>query len=340
MANTHSAASHRHRTEPPPSQAAGVHWRRWFIALLLVAALVFAVLHWGDVTKFASLIGQARPIWLAGALLLQFATYVFLSIEWKLVLRAGGHKRAMRKLLPITISKLFADQVVPTAGMSGNVLLVDRLTAIDVPRRHAVAAVILAIIGYYLSYAICAIAAVVMLWRHGGASLFAVGIVGLFLAVAVAIPCAALWLQHKGRGAMPGWLTRFASMRELFEMIGEAPRELVRSPRLIGELALLNGAVFLIDAATMLVCLLAVSQPFSISAAYVPFIMASIVVTLGPIPLGLGSFEAVSVGMMRLLGVPFEAAVSATLLFRGFTLWLPLVAGGILMRGEYKKSRD
>ena len=29
--------------------------------------------------------------------------------------------------------------------------------------------------------------------------------------------------------------------------------------------------------------------------------------------------------MLRLFGMPFEAAVSATLLFRGFTLWLPLI---------------
>jgi uncharacterized membrane protein YbhN (UPF0104 family) len=147
-------------------------------------------------------------------------------------------------------------------------------------------------------------------------------------------------MHDKGRGAMPGWLGRFASICELFEMIGEAPPELVRSPRLIGQLALLNGAVFIADAATMQVCLLALGQPLSITAAFVPFIIASIAVTLGPIPLGLGSFEAVSVGMMRLLGVPFEAAVSATLLFRGFVLWLPLIAGGILMRGDLRGSRD
>jgi uncharacterized membrane protein YbhN (UPF0104 family) len=48
--------------------------------------------------------------------------------------------------------------------------------------------------------------------------------------------------------------------------------------------------------------------------------MASIVTTLGPIPMGLGSFEAVSVGTLRAMGIPFEAAISATLLCRGFTL--------------------
>jgi uncharacterized membrane protein YbhN (UPF0104 family) len=40
--------------------------------------------------------------------------------------------------------------------------------------------------------------------------------------------------------------------------------------------------------------------------------------------------------MLRLMGVPFEAALSATLLFRGFSLWLPLIGGMILARREMK----
>ena len=66
---------------------------------------------------------------------------------------------------------------------------------------------------------------------------------------------------------------------------------------------------------------------------------ASIAVILGPIPMGLGSFEAVSIAMLRLFGVPFEAALSATLLFRGFTLWLPLILGGLLLRKELKPAK-
>jgi uncharacterized protein (TIRG00374 family) len=314
-------------------------WRSWLLAALLVAALVVAVLHWGDVKKFAELIGRARPEWLAGALALQVATYVLLSLQWRLVLGAGDHQRPMRKLLPLTISKLFADQVVPTAGVSGNLLLVDRLKRLGVPRDNAVAAVILSIMAFYLSYAVCAVAALAMLWSSGDANVFAIGIVGLFLLVAAAIPSAALWMHGRGRRSKPGWLERIGPLRELVEMIGEAPPELVRDKKLIVRMAALNLGVFLADAATMLVCLLAIGQPFQVEAAFVPFIIASIAVTLGPIPLGLGSFEAVSVGMMRLLGLPLEAAISATLLFRGFVLWLPLILGFFVTRRDLRRSR-
>jgi uncharacterized membrane protein YbhN (UPF0104 family) len=84
---------------------------------------------------------------------------------------------------------------------------------------------------------------------------------------------------------------------------------------------------------------LALNVHAPLSAGYVAFMMASIAVILGPVPMGLGSFEAVSIAMLRLFGVPFEAALSATLLFRGFTLWLPLLPGGLLLRKALNPAR-
>src|SRR5437868_2802548 len=297
-------------------------WRNWLLAVLLVGGIVVAALHWADVKKFAALTARAEPMWLAVAFILQICTYVSLSLEWWLVLRSGGTRVKFPKLLPVTIVKLFADQVVPTAGVSGNVLLVDRLTAIGARREVAVAAVILAIIAYYASFALAAVAALLLLWLNDGASWFVLAIIAVFLCVAAAIPAGALALQRKGGKALPAWLSWSGSAKELLELIGDAPGRLVRNPRLIVELTLLNAAVFVLDALTVQCCLLAIGVSAPFAAAFVPLIMASIIVVLGPIPLGLGSFEATSIAMLRAMGVPFEAAISATLLYRGFALWL------------------
>lgn len=313
-------------------------WAGWIFALLLVGALIFAGLHWGDVEKFTELAANARPAWLAAALALQLATYALLSAQWWLVLRRGKTPLPLRSLLPITISKLFADQVVPTSGMSGNVLLVDRLMARDISRRNAVAAAILAIFAYYASYASCALAAAILLWLHGGISWLLIGAITIFLLVAAAIPAGILWLQEKGRAAMPHWLGRFGPVRQLFEMVGETPDKLVRDPKLVGQMALLNGGVWIADALTLQVCLLALGQPAALDAAFVGLIIASIIATIGPVPLGLGSFEASAIATLRLMDVPFEAALSATLLYRGLTLWLPLIAGLVISRRELKRG--
>jgi uncharacterized membrane protein YbhN (UPF0104 family) len=217
-------------------------------------------------------------------------------------------------------------------------VVVHQLTRLAGKRELAVAAVILEIIAYYLSYAIAALAALAMIWLNGDISRFILVILSLFLCLAAAIPSATLWLQRKGTSAAPNWLRKFDTAEEAFEMIGSAPKRLVRDPLLIAKLSALNGAVFVLDALTMLFCLfgLGVQAPFD--AAYVPLILASIVVTLGPIPMGLGSFEATCVGMLRVMGVPFEAALSATLLYRGFALWLPLALGMVLARRTLKRE--
>jgi len=56
--------------------------------------------------------------------------------------------------------------------------------------------------------------------------------------------------------------------------------------------------------------------------------------TIGPIPLGLGTFEAGAVGTLHFLGVSIEAALAGTLLLRGLTFWLPMLPGMWLVRRE------
>src|SRR5205085_6422018 len=180
-------------------------WRTWLLALFLISAMVFAGFHWGDVKKFAELLSKAQPLWLLGALLLQLGTYVTLAFEWRLVLRAGHCSAPFKQLLPLTMTKHFADQMVPTAGMSGNVVVVDRLTALGAGRGTAVAAVILTIIAYYASYAVTALAALALLWLGGNTSSLIVGLMATFFAVATAIPAVSLWLQKKGQKVLPSW---------------------------------------------------------------------------------------------------------------------------------------
>ena len=308
------------------------------MALLLVAGLVVAALHWGDVKKFGKLLTEAKPIWLLAAFGLQLTTYLGLSIQWWVALRKGHTPEKVGDLFRLTFAKHFADQVVPTAGLSGNVLLVDRLVNLGVPRSNAVAALLLQIIAYYLSYAIGALVVLGVLWWKSRMSLLLTGAVLVFLVVAIAIPLLTLWLHRRGQKKLPRWISRWSKAKHFFELVGEAPRELVRDPFLIFIVTALNLMVFIADAATMQTCLLALGVHAPLSAGYVAFMIASIAVILGPIPMGLGSFEAVSIAMLRLFGVPFEAALSATLLFRGFTLWLPLIPGGILLRTELKEE--
>lgn len=324
------------RTRNRKSHRTG-RWRSWFAGLVVSAALLGAVLHWGEVEQFGLLVERARPGWLALAVVLQLSTYVSVAAGWRTVLVRAGTPQPLPKLVRIAVTKLFADQALPTAGMGGNVLLVQQLRKAGVARGTAVAALLLSMIGYYAAYALFAVAMLLLLWLHDKATPLMAGVVTLFLAVAVAIPSLALWLRHRGSRPLPPSIERIGFMRSLLDTVAQAPARLLRDRALLARVTGCNALIFLADAGTLFACLHALGQHASPATAFIALIMASILVTLGPIPLGLGSFEATSTATLRLLGVPFEAAFAATMLLRLLTLWLPLLPGMILMRGAVKR---
>jgi uncharacterized protein (TIRG00374 family) len=291
------------------------------------------------VEHFLVLLREARPVWLMVAVVLQAGTYASVAAGWRLVLHRAGVSRSLWPLMRIAILKLLADQAAPSAGMGGNVVLIDQLRRLDVKRGAAVAALLVSMIGFYAAYALLAVLTLGLLWLHDQATPLLAGVVTLFLGVAFAISALALWLRRRGSAPLSPVIERFAPIRRLLQAVGEAPAHLVRDRRLIAGVAGMNLLVFLADAGTLLACLAAMGQPAAPATALIALVMASIVVTLGPVPLGLGSFEATCTAMLHLLGVPVEAAFAATMLLRLFTLWLPLLPGLWLMRAATSGRR-
>lgn len=314
-------------------------WRGWFITILFAAALLGAVAHWGQVANFLLLLRKAQPHWLGVAVLLQLSTYASVASGWAAVLRRAGTPRPLRRLMRIAIVKLFADQAVPSAGMGGNVLLVDQLSGLGVAKGAAVAALLLSMIGFYAAYALFAAVTLVLLWDHDRATPLMAGVVTLFLLVAFTIPALALWLRRRGSRPLPPRIERIAFIQSLLDTVAEAPGDLLGDRRLLARVTLFNALIFLADAATLYACLRALGEEAALSTALIAYIMASIAVTLAPIPMGLGSFEATATATLHLLGVPVEAAFAGTMLLRLLTLWLPLLPGLLLLRGALGQNR-
>ena len=111
-----------------------------------------------------------------------------LAVEWALVLRLAKCRSPFGKLLGLTVAKHFADQMVPTAGMSGNLVLVDRLKEISGSRPVALAALIMTIIGYYASYGFASLLALALLWWHGQISWVVVALISASLGLSARCP--------------------------------------------------------------------------------------------------------------------------------------------------------
>ena len=85
------------------------------------------------------------------------------------------------------------------------------------------------------------------------------------------------------------------------------------------------------------ICTLSSAMTIPPTSVFTAFMLSALARTLGVIPGGLGTFEAASTGALTLMGVPLAAALSATVLFRGFSFYLPLLPGLWLSRGELRE---
>lgn len=312
-----------------------LHWAGWLFGLLALLAVVAVAAHLGDIERFVELLRSLSPAWLLLALLMQAATYFSLAVAWQSGLRHAGVERSVRKLLPLMLAKLFVDQAAPTGGISGTAFLVAALVRRGISAPACLAVMLANLVGHYGANLLAALVGIGLLWMAHETRTWMVGVFALFALVSVVIPTGILALRRYGRRA-PSWLLRIPGLASLLRAANDAPVTLLRSPRVLATMTALSIAVILLDAATLWVMLHAVGLPTPYQVAFPSYLLAMMVATVGPIPLGLGTFEATCVTVLVLQGVPIEGALTATLLLRGCTTWLPILPGLILARRELR----
>lgn len=328
---------------PDFRRAAAPRGGRWLAAVamgaLALAVGVAVVAHLGDVERFVALaVGFNRRL-LALAALLQLATYACVALVWWLTLRPGGHTPTFGSLMQLSVAKLFTEQAVPAGGVSGTTFLLAALRRRGLPPRLCADTVVTTLVSYYAAYLAMALVGLGLLAAHHAATKWLVTLTALFAVVAIAIPGGAAWVLRRGRRRVPRLLRRAAGITAWLRELRAAPGSGPIRPVLFAQTFAVQLGVFLLDAATLLVLLAALGEPVEVSTALPAFIVASMVATLGLVPLGLGTFEASCVAMLHTLGVSLEGAVSAALLLRGLTTWLPMLPGVWLVRRELAARR-
>ena len=307
----------------------------WLLGLLLLVAVVVVGLHLGEINQVVALLGGLRLPWLLAALVLQAATYACAAAVWQRVLTRAGQRQTVAGLMPLSLAKLFTDQAMPSGGLSGNILFVHAMRRRGVPAAPAMAALAVSMISHYLANLPLALLVGIVLARRGLLHPALAALLGVYAAFAMLI-ASAVWAVVTGHG-LPRWLParRFPRAAHLLDALARTTPGMLRWRVMLPAVAL-QAAIVLCDAATLWVMLWALGQTAAPTLVLAAFLSASMVMEMGPIPLGLGSFEATCVSVLGLAGVPVAAALPATLLLRGFTLWLPMLPGLWLTRRELR----
>ena len=291
----------------------------WLFGLLVLATVVLVVLRIGQLSRFAELALTAHPAWLLLAVVFQSLTYISAAAVWHAALLRVGAPRRLRALIPLGIAKLFTDQALPSGGISGTMLVIRGLQRRGVAAPLAMSALLVGLLSFCAAYAMAFVVALTILHFHHGVGPTTLVIAVLFAIFVIGVPASVLSVRWFSDGLWIRRLRRLPGAAPLVEAIAAAPSGPLYDPFLVIKAIAFQFAVFLLDAATLYVMLRALNQTASPLVAFASFIVADVVATVGPIPLGLGVFEGASVAVLHLTGVPVEAALAATLLLRGFT---------------------
>jgi uncharacterized protein (TIRG00374 family) len=317
---------------PVPQRA----WLAWLTGILLLGLLALIVSRRDEELRFADLLRNIRPGWLLLAVLLQVGTYACSAATWHRVLAWQQIRTSFWRLLPLGPAKLFMDQMVPSAGLSGLLLVVKGLERRGVPDGPSVSAVVVGLLSFYLSNGIALLLALAFLALSGDLSRRLLGLALLAALILGGMVAAVLWLSRGKRGRVRDWLMRVPRLRGFLQELRAAPKEALHDHRLLATTTAWQCGIFLFDTATLTVCLAALGASATLTALFAALVIASLVATITLIPSGLGTFDATMLVMLGLAGVTTTQAVGALLLFRGFTLLLPLVPGLWLARREMK----
>ena len=310
------------------------------VSILLLALLaVFVVLHRTEAERFTILVVHAQPGWLLLAVALQVATYVCAGGVWNAVIRSAGHRVRLGSLARFSVEKLSIDQLIPLGGVSGNLVVFQAMRRLGLPHRLAMEALLVDVLSHYLSYALMALTAVVILWMHHSITPVIVSVVAVFAAFLLAVPALILWLLAHRESSLPAWLMRVHPIAKASEAVRAVSAERIYSPRLAATATAFGTGVFVLDAATLWSLMHIIGNPVSASIAFVALVVGSMAGTVSFLPGGIGGFEAGCVLTLHLLGAPIEAALTGTLLLRGLSLWLPLVPGLIMVRHDILSAK-
>jgi Mg2+-importing ATPase len=298
----------------------------------MLAAVIIAALHFSEERALVRITEKAQPWWLAAAIVLQIGTYLAQGESWRVVTRAAKVSVPLSAAFKLSLAKLFIDQALPSAGISGTVVVARVLERHGVSRAVVMAVVVVDTVSYYAAYVPALAIAVLIMVVDGHASLLIVVAAFLFVVFSAVLITAALELSGR-RSVGPKILKRVPFLERSLAFIGQADPKLARSLPLIVKSGVFQLAIVLLDAATVWVLIRSLGETASPTGVFASFMVSTLLRTISIVPGGLGAFEAASVLTLKVAGVPLAVALAATLLFRGLSFWLPMVPGLVFSRG-------
>ena len=274
------------------------------------------------------LVAQANPIWLLVALGFSVLTYVAATLS---LTGVTPERLSFWKTFQAQWAASFATLVAPptlgSVAVNVRFLTKQGLNSALAGASVAVAQVLafFSHIGLLLIAAIAAGTANDLSFAPPKAALVVVAVLAMAISIALSFTSVRKLILSRVRPIVDQVVPRLAALIN-------QPRKLSQG---IGGVLLLNLCYCL----CLYSCVLAFTPNVSLPAIALVYLGSSVVAQAAPTPGGLGAVEAALAAGLTAAGIQGEIAVSATLLFRLGTFWLPTIPGWIAF-GRLQKAGD
>ncbi len=303
------------------------------VGLAAVAAIVLVVLNVGDIGGFAIQAARAEPRWLAAAAASQLFTYACVAAVWSRILQSMGYSISLLRLYPLAIAKMFSDQAIPSGGVAGAAFLFHALGRRNVPYSDAFTVFSFTAITFLAAFLVAAMISLAAIATIENASPVLSTSIAAFAAVVLFLVLFVSAILLAGMKPPPV-VKRIPRYEKIRDWITRTAKFVAAERYLFLEATLIHFIVRIFDGLTLYLVSLAIGGDASYAACFFAVVIASVAATMAPTPMGLGTFEAGMIATVNIFGVSIEDALTATLIFRGLSLWLPLIPGFYIIQRE------
>ena len=202
----------------------------WLFGAAVLAGLIVFIMHFGAIEVFVATVRHANPSWLAAAVSCQLATYVCAAAVWFRVLQRAGSPLPFLSLLRLSVVELFANQAIPTGGLSGSLMVVRGLTRRGVAPAIAVTALLVAAPSYYAAYFLVVLLAFVLLWNSGDLSTAWEALLIAFAIVVATLGMALLFLSRSRDDLIPAAILHWRPFAQLDRMLNQVRVDMLHNP--------------------------------------------------------------------------------------------------------------
>jgi uncharacterized protein (TIRG00374 family) len=330
-------------------------YSRGSILFYVFSVILFAgaVYYFSEIEKEIRLLEKIKPLWLFSAAGAQLLTYFFTAVIYRYLISGYGIKNVPGRgtLYKVSVISFFFNQVVPSAGVSGNTFFFNFLVKRKVRSFQVISVILSELVLFYgamETYTILSLLYILFFYKTGG-SIILVLTAGVFvyLVFAAGIIVAA---RKRSAGYLYGKLQKIKFIKkylERFENEMEKANDEAGRHHVIavppGHIILKTGFLQLLIVALDALTIFCLFYGFGTTVSFIVVILSLVctkIISIIPFtPGALVLYESGMVFFLTSLSVPFGASIMVTLVYRFLSFWLPIPAGLILYRKWQKSGR-